>query len=179
MLNTGADLRILYTIYKYGKEILHSESFHSEKKYMQHGSISCYMHSMAVTYISVRIAQRFNMNVDMASLVRGALLHDYFLYDWHVKSPNRPLHGYFHAKRALKNAIRDFHINSTEQKIIYSHMFPLNISRIPQCREAAIVCLADKICATLETVHRKGNYPLLVQFDQKLPLISKSDSFLN
>jgi len=175
MLNIGADLRVLYTIYKYGKEILHAESFLSEKSFMQHGSISCYMHSIAVTYISVRIALRFNINVDMQSLVRGALLHDYFLYDWHVKSPNRPLHGYFHAKRALRNAIRDFDINGKEQKIIYSHMFPLNISRIPKCKEAAIVCLADKICATLETVNRKGDYPLLEQFDKIIYNITKLD----
>jgi uncharacterized protein len=83
--------------------------------------------------------------------VRGALLHDYFLYDWHVPAPEHNLHGFSHAGAALKNAKRDFEINRLEQDIIEKHMFPLNI-RPPKYRESIIVCLADKLCATKETV---------------------------
>ena len=52
----------------------------------------------------------------------------------------------FHAKTALKNAVRDFSLNKKERDIIRKHMFPLNLLP-PLCRESWIVCLADKICA--------------------------------
>lgn len=97
------------------------------------------------------------MKINMTSLIRGALLHDYFLYDWHEKNKWHSLHGYTHAARALSNASRDYPINDTEARIIRSHMFPLNLTKVPSCKEAWIVCMADKICATAETLHR-ANY---------------------
>ena len=54
--------------------------------YVQHGDISVFEHCIAVAYMSVRIARRLNLKVDKRTLVRGALLHDYFLYDWHEKT---------------------------------------------------------------------------------------------
>ena len=83
--------------------------------------------------------------------MRGALLHDYFLYDWHQKDSSHRLHGFRHPKTALGNAQRDYHLNWKEKNIIARHMFPL-IPVPPQCREAWIVCLADKWCALGETV---------------------------
>ena len=79
------------------------------------------------------------------------MLHDYFLYDWHQKDSAHRLHGFRHPKTALGNAQRDYHLNWKEKNIIARHMFPL-IPVPPQCREAWIVCLADKWCALGETV---------------------------
>lgn len=56
----------------------------SEKNFRQHGRMSVYEHSLAVARMCLRIAKYFPGEVDMRSLVRGALLHDYFLYDWHI-----------------------------------------------------------------------------------------------
>ena len=44
------------------------------------------------------------MNVDKRSLIRGALLHDYFLYDWHDKNKPAKFHGFTHPKIAFENA---------------------------------------------------------------------------
>jgi hypothetical protein len=52
----------------------------------------------------------------------------------------------------MENAIREFGISALEQRIIYCHMFPLNLTRIPKETEALIVCIADKICASFETL---------------------------
>ena len=41
-----------------------------------------------------------------------------------------------------------------EENIISRHMFPLNIVP-PMCKEAWLVCLADKICASKETIVRR------------------------
>ena len=54
-------------------------------------------------------------------------------------------------------------MNRTEKQIIFRHMFPLNISRFPNSREVALVCIADKICATMETIHRKRYDPVLYE----------------
>lgn len=82
--------------------------------------------------------------------MRGALLHDYFLYDWHIKDPNRKAHGFSHAAAALQNAERDFALNAVERDVIARHMFPLNLTP-PRYRESILVCIADKICAVYET----------------------------
>ncbi len=133
----------------YGGDILKSERMITEKDFIQHGSISCYDHSLNVAKKSLIIAGflLIFIKINEKSLIRGALLHDYFLYDWH-KSEHR-LHGFFHAKRALKNAESDFKLNDIEKNIIKRHMFPLNICP-PKYRESWIVCLADKLCAVEE-----------------------------
>ena len=127
------------------------------KKYMQHGKTSVYRHSISVAYGSYKAAKKLNqkgMNLDEKAVIRGALLHDYFLYDWHVKSENRPLHGFFHPGRALKNAECDFQLNDMERDIIYKHMFPLTLY-LPKYKESVLVCVMDKWVATVETIKRR------------------------
>ncbi len=132
---------------------LETESRYSlTKDYIQHGSVSVYAHCISVAAESLRIARRLRLNVDTDSLIRGALLHDYFLYDWHDNPDGRHnLHGFTHPYKALKNAIEDFDLNEKECDIIVHHMFPL-VPVPPHSKEAWVVCLADKICATRETL---------------------------
>ena len=89
------------------------------------------------------------------NLVRGALLHDYFLYDWHISRKDHRWHGFRHAGTALRNATRDFELTDVEQDVIKKHMFPLNPA-LPSYRETAIVSLADKICAVREFMTSPG-----------------------
>lgn len=142
--------RIEEKIYKYGADILVSEGMQKEKTFVQHGSITCYDHSLRVAEKSLELAEKCSAYIDERSLVRGALLHDYFLYDWHEKDGGHRLHGFFHAERALHNARRDFNLNFIERDIIRKHMFPLNITP-PKFRESWIVTWADKLCAAEET----------------------------
>lgn len=133
-----------------GAEILRSEGMRAGKQFIQHGDVSVYEHCINVAFFSLYLAKRFRLSVDRQSLVRGALLHDYFLYDWHENDPSHRLHGFHHARRALENACRDFPLNQREKDIIAKHMFPLNL-RPPRYKESALVCAADKCCALLET----------------------------
>lgn len=128
--------------------------FEDTKDYMQHGSVSVYEHCIGVAYISCCIASMLHITVDTDSLIRGALLHDYFLYDWHEKSKAHRLHGFFHPGVAYRNAKREIKLNLTERDIILRHMFPLTIIP-PVTREAWVVCAADKICAVMETLRNK------------------------
>ena len=125
------------------------------KAFIQHGTVTTFDHCVSVAKMSYRINRRFRLGADEEALVRGALLHDYYLYDWHhwesaVKKG--ALHGLFHPGEALKNAKCDFDLNKKEENIIYSHMWPLTPLQIPKCREAVIVCMADKICSAKETL---------------------------
>ncbi len=140
-------------VVRYGNGILKSPGMRRERKYIQHSNISCYTHSVNVAALSIAISRFFGFKVDERSMVRGALLHDYFLYDWHLKRPPQGLHGFVHAKIALRNAERDFSLNDIERNIISKHMFPLNI-KPPKYKESFIVCLADKLCALKETLSK-------------------------
>lgn len=137
-------------------EIRDSESSHfSETKgYIQHGQISVYLHSVMVALYAYKISKKLKLDMNERALIRGALLHDYFLYDWHDGKPERRIHGFTHPGKALRNAERDFDLCDIERDIIRSHMFPLTI-RPPKCREAVLVCLVDKYLSILETLNRK------------------------
>ena len=108
-------------------------------------------HGVKVACFSLFLANKLHLTVDVRALLRGALLHDYFLYDWHEKNAGHRFHGFTHPGTALKNAQEDFRLTPVEQNIIARHMFPL-CPIPPRCREAWLVCVADKYCALLETV---------------------------
>jgi len=121
------------------------------KKFIQHGSTSVFDHSLNVVFSALRISSFLKIKVDEASLIRGCLFHDYFLYDWHSKTTARPRpHGYLHPKIALENTLKVYNLNSIEQDMIKHHMFPLTICP-PKTKEGLILVIADKWCSILET----------------------------
>lgn len=122
-----------------------------EKLAKQHGRTSVYQHSIHVAYLSLWLAAMLRLRADRKALVRGALLHDYFLYDWHEKDGGHRLHGFRHGQTAAKNARRDYALKPLEEYIIARHMFPLTILP-PKSKEGWMVCLADKWCAVKETL---------------------------
>ncbi len=120
--------------------------------YIQHGKTSCLHHSIAVAYYSFLTIKALRINCDYQSLIMGAMLHDYFLYDWHIKDPSHKFHGFRHPGFALNNAMQVRDLNKIECNIIQRHMFPL--TPIPPIyRESIVVCLIDKLCSTYEIFH--------------------------
>lgn len=151
--------RIEAELRRYASDILHSENFDSSKKNMQHGTISVKEHSIQVARESILLSDMLKIEHNRRDLVRGALLHDYFLYDWHHVDKENPhrLHGFHHPARALKNAEREYELTDRQKEIIVKHMWPLTIIP-PMCREAWLVTAADKYCSLLETIHlQKGH----------------------
>ena len=131
------------------------------RTFIQHGKITTYDHCFRVAAMSYKINKLFRLKSDEKVLIRGAFLHDYFLYDWHKKKAKFrnlkeffKLHGFMHPSYAAANAKRDFGIGEKEENIIKSHMWPLTVTKVPRCREAVIVCIADKLTSATETIMR-------------------------
>ncbi len=143
------DEQIKY-FYQVANLITETEEFFKTKNYKAHGKVSVYEHSISVAKASFIYATQHEAKVDLCSLIRGALLHDYYLYDWH-KNPPFTFHGLKHPKISLKNASRDFQINKIEADIIRNHMFPLTIFHFPKSKEAKIVSKIDKKISFRET----------------------------
>ena len=139
-------------ILEYIEEIQKIEEIHIMKEHCHHGDFSTYDHCKQVVNYSIYFAEKLKLNLDYKSLVRGAFLHDFFLYDWHKKNDNHDLHAFSHPKRAAENAKKYFDLNKKEINIIESHMWPLTISKIPKSREAFLVCCVDTFCAIIETI---------------------------
>lgn len=123
------------------------------KEYVQHGDVSTYDHAVLVAFYSCMLACRLRLKYDERALIRGALLHDYYLYDWHEKEAWHKWHGFRHPRFAMENAQRDFHLSEKEIEIIRKHMWPLTIIP-PRCKEAWIVNGTDTWISLIESAAR-------------------------
>ncbi len=126
----------------------------SMKNYVQHSDISTYEHCVSVAEYSFIINRKLNLKADEKVLVTSALLHDFYLYDWHIKSNNSKHHAKKHSFTAAKNAKDEFDVDYKIQRAIETHMWPINITQVPSSKEAWIICFVDKFCALKETISR-------------------------
>ena len=143
------------------KELAEPIIFHPDYQKMKelkaHGKKTVYEHSMDVARLAFKWNRSMKLNIDEKELVTGALLHDFYLYDWHdarIDVPLFKMHGYTHPFTACKNAVEKFDIDERTQNIIKSHMWPLTLRTVPENKAAWLVCLCDKAVAAVETVKR-------------------------
>ncbi|QEN07783.1 HD domain-containing protein [Oceanispirochaeta crateris] len=130
------------------KDILSNEDFQKLDSIPHHGK-SILDHSCKVAQLAWLWSKR--LRLDRTSTARGALLHDFFLYDWKKKRSGRnrrfyewsKMHGFTHPAEALQNAEERFSLNVIERDIILHHMFPLTIQP-PRTKEGWLVMLCDK-----------------------------------
>ena len=135
-------------------DVLDKTDLKEMQSYIQHGNTDTLLHSVAVAHYSYLFAKVFRIRVRSRSLIIGALLHDYCLYDWHVPDRSHRWHGFRHPFTSAKNARAHYGINDIEADIILKHMFPL-VPIPPKYRESAIVCFVDKVCSMYEIFSRK------------------------
>lgn len=132
------------------KEVVCQKEYQKMKSFFAHGRYSLYDHCFRVALLSYSLAKEKGLKLDLRSLIRGALLHDFYLYDWHKKHEGHRLHGLFHPAKALKNAKKIYILNKKEENMILSHMFPITLWVFPKSKEAWLLTKADKICAKKE-----------------------------
>ena len=110
---------------------------------------SRYKHCYEVAFYTYVLTKK--LGLDYISATRGAMLHDFYFYDWRHKGVEgqKRFHAYRHPRIALHNANQNFELNEVEKDIILKHMWPLTI-RFPRFSESYIVTFVDKYCATKE-----------------------------
>lgn len=145
-------------------DILDNPEFLKTKNYKHHES-TIFDHVIKVSFLAYKISR--SRGWDYRSVARGALLHDFFLYDWRDgNDPGRPTknwHGFRHPKIALNNAQAQFDLNSLERDIILKHMWPLT-PFFPRYKESFLIVFLDKYVATYEFLKKpKRNKNKLVQ----------------
>ena len=123
---------------------------YQQMRYIKHHDESVFDHSMKVAYYAYKIAHR--RNLDWESTIRGALLHDFFLYKFKKCFSLRLItdsikHAIIHPLIAFENAVKYFELNEKEENIIKGHMFPFGF---PRSKEAWIVSFVDKYIAVFE-----------------------------
>lgn len=132
-------------------DIIETDDFRKMQAYKHHLHGTTYTHSIKVAYLCYRHYQKHKSTLNINELIRGALLHDYYLYDWRDKSAakhiNGFVHGFMHPKLALENALQAYpDLTETEQDMIERHMFPLTPFP-PKTRCGWLVCFYDKVAA--------------------------------
>ncbi len=149
------------------KNLSSNDSFINMRKYIQHGQTDCLFHCIAVAYFSYATAAFLKLTLDQMCLVKGAMLHDFFLYDWHEPDSAHKLHGFTHPKAALKNAMQIWELSDIEKDIIIKHMFPL-VPNLPRYKESILVCIIDKICSVMEILFLPSSNKVSYLYDYAL-----------
>ena len=129
--------------------LLDTPQVQSMRSLPHHPGVNCYEHSVFVAYVAFRLGRRWGLNY--RSCARAGLLHDLYLYRWNDQSAHPGNQCLDHPEFALRNAQTITKLSPMERNIILAHMWPLAI-HMPHSREAWTVSLADKICATIETI---------------------------
>ena len=129
-----------------------TDAVNEMKNYIQHGSVSTYKHCINVVKLCYIINEKYKLNADKEVLFTSALFHDMYLYDWHDGKLERSIHGYTHPFVAAKNASRIYGADERICSCIETHMWPLTFFHIPRLKEAWILCIADKLASSAETL---------------------------
>ncbi len=129
------------------RRIVSSEDYTALKHARHHLRSNVYDHSVKVAYFCYRHHKRHGTKLALEELIRGALLHDYYLYDRRKKERAHRFHGITHPRYALINAARKYpDLSHTETDMIRRHMFPLTLIP-PKTKGGWLICLYDKLAA--------------------------------
>ena len=138
------------------QSFLNDEKILRMKEFSMHRGSNCYEHTFKVVKRAihhVEISSKKNINSEVVLV--GAILHDYYLYDWRVDRSKLKGHAKHHVQIALENASKDFDISKEVKEVIGTHMWPINIKNYPKSREAKIVSINDKMVALCEALTSK------------------------
>jgi uncharacterized protein len=125
------------------QSFLHDEKILRMKEITMHRGSNCYIHSFKVAKLAIKRALRHKKG-NLKIILIGSILHDYYLYDWRIDKSKMKHHMSSHPYTAAENAAHDFGIHESIQKVIQSHMWPVNFRNFPETKEARIISNADK-----------------------------------
>ena len=117
------------------------------KNYVQHHHSDRLTHSIAVSYMSYRLALRWGLNAK--AVARAGILHDLFFYDWRTTKFELGTHAFIHPRVAFRNAEKITALSPMEKDIILKHMWGATAAR-PHYRESLLVDLVDDWVALVD-----------------------------
>lgn len=138
-------------------DLLKLEGVRQMAGFKQHSDITLLEHVLCVSFLAYLICKRLGW--DYRAAARAGLLHDLVYYDWHVPDPSHRFHGFRHPRFALENARKLTRLSPVEENCIVRHMWPLTPIP-PRYKEAWVITLVDKYCATKETLRKYQRKPV-------------------
>ena len=96
-------------------DILNNPNVLALQNHHQHYTTSRYTHCLEVSFYTYLICKKFNL--DYISAARGAMLHDFYFYNWHNKNVEgqKKFHAFRHPRISLANAMELFKLNDLEK----------------------------------------------------------------
>ena len=70
---------------KLARRYLNDLTVQKMEQYIQHGDVDTLTHVKHVAETSFLLNRRLHLGAHEQALVSGALLHDFYLYDWHAE----------------------------------------------------------------------------------------------
>ena len=154
-------------------DILTHPKFLEMKNYHHHKMITCHFHSVYVSYMTFLLCSRLGCKTREA--VRAALLHDFYLYDWHI-TKHDTLHAWYHPKMAVLNAEKYIgELSDLQKDMIHSHMWPLHFMP-PKSREGMVLTFSDKLCTHMDMYKQSYRFlPVYYQIERRV-LLADTDN---
>ena len=129
-------------------DLLCDELVESMKKYRHHREITTHYHSVYVSYNVLKVCEKLSVTNER-EIVRAALLHDFYLYEWYTEKHDEN-HIFYHPKESVKNIEAHFgELTELQRNMILSHMFP-TAKVMPKYFGSWLLTLTDKRCATAD-----------------------------
>ena len=134
------------------EDLLENEDLLKLDEITHHRYTTRLIHSIFVSYVSYRIAKRFNLNV--RAVARAGLLHDFFHEDREqIAAMEKGSHNFVHPQLAVENASTITELSDLEKDIILKHMFLCTTTGLPRYKESFVVTCVDKYCAISEVAN--------------------------
>ena len=129
-------------------DLLSDELVKSMADYHHHKEVTTHFHSVFVSYSVLKVCEALK-HKRTEEIVRAALLHDFYLYEWYTEK-HEEYHIWYHPKESVKNIKKHFgSLSKMQENMILSHMFPTCVE-LPKSSGAWILTLCDKRCATAD-----------------------------
>jgi len=151
-------------------DLLRNPAVESMKTYNHHGKIDTHFHSVYVSFTVLKLCEKYHIK-NRDEIVRAALLHDFYLYDWHLEKHDE-MHAWYHPKAAVKNFESHFgKPTEMQREMILRHMFPLSV-KPPNSVGGWLLTLADKHCANEDVFGTSKKFvPLYEEINQRIPAL--------
>ena len=136
-------------VFKYGEDIIHSESFEKAKHVPHHIHYTVAIHSVEAAVYALLITRWLKkhhtaLKVDEREVVRAALLHDIGMTLDEIHDSPSYRKAFSHPKEGHRIARDVYHLNKIQLEAIRRHMWPIGIIP-PRHLMGWIIVMADNM----------------------------------